>query len=447
MKKAFIPLTILFVIGLFSVHEALPRGFGGGRSFGASDFRGGGSWGGGGFGNDWSRGDTFDRSSSWSGDEFNTSRHENWRRNDNFTTRSNPERISRRQSPELMRMPAEAAPSRSELEKFLNMPIQKDSVASGIVKRGALEGSGPGKLREGDSPAIDGRRGASERTEAGHRQIAGNAQRGDRIPNADQIRNNFENNSKHVFTPQWWRDHPNLARQYWRNDDGHPYPWNHWWRAAAWGALAGWVAGGSSWSTPQYYDYGSGIYYDGDTVYSEGQAVASTQEYYQQAKEIASKPPDPEEPSKDLLSLGVFALSKQGLTASNMFVQLAVDKEGRIVGTYYNSSTDTSSEVTGSVDKQSQRAAWTFSDGKNNDIVMETGIYNLTQDQTEALVHFGKDITQKWLMVRLKQPEKQGPGETYPGKLIACAKRILNEFRSKYIAFCHWPVFRNVALP
>jgi hypothetical protein len=38
---------------------------------------------------------------------------------------------------------------------------------------------------------------------------------------------------------------------------------------------------------------------------------------------------------------------------------------------------------------------------------METGIYNLTQDQTEALVHFGNEKTQQWLMVRLKQPEEQ----------------------------------------
>ena len=36
---------------------------------------------------------------------------------------------------------------------------------------------------------------------------------------------------------------------------------------------------------------------------------------------------------------------------------------------------------------------------------METGISNLTQDQTEALVHFGKEKSQQWLMVRLEQPK------------------------------------------
>jgi hypothetical protein len=86
-------------------------------------------------------------------------------------------------------------------------------------------------------------------------------------------------------------------------------------------------------------------------------------------------------------------------------LQLAVDKDGVIAGTYYNTTTDIGRPVRGKVDKKTQRAAWTFSDGKNTDIIMETGIFNLTQDQTEALVHFGKEKTQKWLMVRLNQPK------------------------------------------
>ena len=88
-----------------------------------------------------------------------------------------------------------------------------------------------------------------------------------------------------------------------------------------------------------------------------------------------------------------------------MVLQLALNKDGEIAGTFYNTTTDAARPVKGMVDKKSQRAAWTFSDGKNTDIIMETGIYNLTQDQTEALVHFGKDKTQQWLMVRLNEPE------------------------------------------
>ncbi|MBL9124561.1 MAG: hypothetical protein JNG90_13080, partial [Planctomycetaceae bacterium] len=48
-------------------------------------------------------------------------------------------------------------------------------------------------------------------------------------------------------------------------------------------------------------------------------------------------------------------------------------------------------------------AAWTVGDNKAT--VYETGIYNLTKDQTPVLIHFGKDRTQQWLLVRMKQPD------------------------------------------
>jgi hypothetical protein len=48
--------------------------------------------------------------------------------------------------------------------------------------------------------------------------------------------------------------------------------------------------------------------------------------------------------------------------------------------------------------------------GKNKSTVCETGVYNLTQDEAPALLHVGKDKTQQWLLVRLKQPE-QASGE------------------------------------
>ena len=57
--------------------------------------------------------------------------------------------------------------------------------------------------------------------------------------------------------------------------------------------------------------------------------------------------------------------------------------------------------------QKSQRAAWRFSDEKNQEIVFETGIYNLTKDETKCLVHFGADNTQTWTMIRLPPPEEE----------------------------------------
>jgi hypothetical protein len=93
-----------------------------------------------------------------------------------------------------------------------------------------------------------------------------------------------------------------------------------------------------------------------------------------------------------------------------MVLQLAVNKEGVIQGTYFNSDDNTAKPIKGMVDKESQRAVWTFADKNQNAVIMETGISNLTEDQTGVLVHFGKERTQEWLMVRLNEPsdkEKQ----------------------------------------
>jgi hypothetical protein len=224
---------------------------------------------------------------------------------------------------------------------------------------------------------------------------------------SDQIRDNLQNRYDHAFTPQWWRDHPNAAHAYWYN---HRDGWHWWWRPATWAALTGFVAGSAlaGYGEPIYYDYGNTVYYEGDDVYVGGQKTATAEEYYQQAGNLASSAPAVvDSKAEDWLPLGVYALSQGNAAYSNMVLQLALNKNGEIAGTFYNTTTDVARPVRGMVDKESQRAAWTFADGKNTDIIMETGIYNLTQDQTEALVHFGKDKTQQWLMVRLKEPEEK----------------------------------------
>ena len=102
------------------------------------------------------------------------------------------------------------------------------------------------------------------------------------------------------------------------------------------------------------------------------------------------------------LPLGVFGLMPGGQKTPDMVFQLAVDKQGVIRGNYFDQVTQTNLPVTGQVDKKSQRVAWTVGGGKG--IVVETGLYNLTQDDSTALVHFGPDKTQQDVLVRMQQP-------------------------------------------
>ena len=45
--------------------------------------------------------------------------------------------------------------------------------------------------------------------------------------------------------------------------------------------------------------------------------------------------------------------------------------------------------------------------GERKDTVYETGIGNLTEPETTMLVHFGKDRTQQWTLVRLEKPAEE----------------------------------------
>ena len=166
-----------------------------------------------------------------------------------------------------------------------------------------------------------------------------------------------------------------------------------------------------NWGEGRYYDYGTGgsSYYDGTTVMDDGQAVPA-EEYAQQAEELALSVPDENAEASDAssdewLPLGVFAVAQEGEGSATptMFMQLAVRKDGVIAGTYQNKETGETASLEGMIDEDSQRAAWTFA-GKTSPIV-ETGIQNLTMNETQVLVHFDGGETKTYLLVRVENPE------------------------------------------
>ncbi len=215
----------------------------------------------------------------------------------------------------------------------------------------------------------------------------------------DHWHNNWHNNwhdCNHWYNNDWWRRHG------WN----YPYyPNYNYWGWAAWPAVTGWVDYG--WQQPVSYNYGDNVYYQGDQVYYGDQPVATATEYADQAAAIATNIPATKPDAKDWMPLGVFAMTHDGEPTGadpTMFLQLSVSKQGIINGTWQNTATDESQQIEGMVDKQTQRAAWTPV-GKDRPI-METGIVNLTQETTPALVHFADGSTQQWLLVRLDKPKE-----------------------------------------
>ena len=156
--------------------------------------------------------------------------------------------------------------------------------------------------------------------------------------------------------------------------------------------------------TPTFYEYGTTVVYQGDTVYIDGQPAYSAEQYAQWATEIANsgraaQPPENEE----WQPLGVFALVRGEEQTSDKIFQLAVNKDGVIRGNYYDAFADNTLPVYGSVYSKTRRAAWSIGDKK--DVVFEAGIANLTRDETPILVHYGTGNTQQFTLIRLQQPK------------------------------------------
>jgi hypothetical protein len=184
------------------------------------------------------------------------------------------------------------------------------------------------------------------------------------------------------------------------------------WFAAGWAAGTAWY--GATWDSlgtyfnydsypPMYYDYGNNVTYQDNDVYVNGQDAGTAAQYYDQAASLASSGTQAQAPSDDnWLPLGVFALCKTDQTKSDVTVQLAVNRDGILRGNYTDTVINQTQLIHGSVDKKTQRVAFTIGDNTTN--VVETGLYNLTKDEAPALIHFGKDRTEQWLLVRLKQP-------------------------------------------
>jgi len=162
------------------------------------------------------------------------------------------------------------------------------------------------------------------------------------------------------------------------------------------------------WSEPVYYDYGTGgnVVYNDNSVYINGEEVASSTEFAQSAASLATAPPPPSQEAAEAaewMPLGTFAVSAhEDDVAPSRILQLAVNKEGIISGTCFNTLTDDAQSIQGRVDKETQRVA--FRIGESEKVVVETGLYNLTQDNAPILVHFGTEKVENWLLIRMEEP-------------------------------------------
>jgi hypothetical protein len=285
------------------------------------------------------------------------------------------------------------------------------STASGAVVGGARGGVtvGPGGATAHGSRAAVGV-GPNGAVAAGGRAVAGTGRYGSgaygtRFVGASNlagqgafVRSGF--GYYNSFRPGWYARYPGAwAAAGWLAGSA--------WSAASWGSASSTV-GYAEDSVPFTYDYGHNITYQDGQVYYGDQPAGTEAQYAEQASAIAdagaqAKPGENEQ----WQALGVFAMVKGDETTSNDIFQLAINKEGILRGNYYNAISDSVTPVAGSLDKKSQRVAWTIGDKKLP--VYEAGLYNLTQDNTTMLAHIDKDKTEQYRLFRIEEQKEAQP--------------------------------------
>jgi len=222
-------------------------------------------------------------------------------------------------------------------------------------------------------------------------------QTADRRRSADQIRQHLR--ETYPERKGWYND------RFWDNHHYHPgyyYQGRNVWRAASWVGLNNWLSWG--WNQPIYYESGSPIYLPADTASIQWENLPPPPQEYTEvdAGQQNNLAQETDQNPADWMDLGVFAVGNDKTDAleANMVFQLALSKGGIIEGAYYNTATDQVYPVEGEVDRATQIAAWKMSLGTDSPI-FETGIYNLTKDETPVQVHFSDGSTQNWLLVRM----------------------------------------------
>jgi hypothetical protein len=213
------------------------------------------------------------------------------------------------------------------------------------------------------------------------------------------VRNNYMQVG--AFSPGWSAAHPAVwtAGRY---TTGSAYAVGNWGNTSS---FVGVAAGQPGFQ----YNYGTNVTCQGGNVYYGAQVAATEPQYAQQATAIAQAGQTASPPAgDDWQPLGVFAMTKADESQSNDTFQLAVNRQGIVRGNYYNAVADVTQPLAGSVDAKTQRVAWTV--GGKADVVYETGLYNLSLDDTSMLAHFGPNRTEQYGLYRIPPPTGRGPG-------------------------------------
>lgn len=191
---------------------------------------------------------------------------------------------------------------------------------------------------------------------------------GDVQQNAQSKWNNVQNGHQ-PFTAKWYADHPG-AWQY-----THPHA-DAWAAASAAGVASwlGWAAVNDNYNDG--YAYGTtyyNTYVDEESPSDDADGVTETDESDDEDSTAAQND------SGDWLALGVYTVLSASGEPTSRLLQLSVNRAGEIRGVYYDAISDSSQNLSGTLDENSQLAQWSLDSSPQ--ITFRAKLNELTQSE------------------------------------------------------------------
>ena len=175
------------------------------------------------------------------------------------------------------------------------------------------------------------------------------------------------------FSNEWYENHPQAWHVHHNNDA---------WEIATAAGVLGWLG----WQATRPYN---------NTVYVYDPVPVQTVVVNGQPSVVL----DPAE-SGEWMTLGSYSLLTSASDPGTRILQLSINKQGNIRGSYYDLITNDTHDVIGLIDKSTQQVRWTLD--TNQQLTFVATLDQLTQPQGVVNVKFPGGQIQQWQLVRME---------------------------------------------
>ena len=278
----------------------------------------------------------------------------------------------------------------------------------GSATRPAPERAEPGRAEPGRTEpgrAIDG--GAANRPAPGTRDVesflntkpaAGAAAKQAADPataksRAESAQSSFQTAMEgrtQPFTPAWYGEHPD-AWQY-----THPHA--DLWAVAGVAGLTNWLGYPTAAASATAVT-STTVAATGATTTAAGTEAAATATTTSTDGNASNAAPPPD---LEWMPLGVYATGPKDAAQAHVYQQLAVSKQGELKGNYYDSITNTTQPVSGSIDRETRKANWKV--GGKGGATFETTLDALMKTPSDVTMKSG-GAEHEWELVQVQKPD------------------------------------------